>query len=500
MTTQESGKPNPDAQRLEDFIFARELNEVFLLLDHISGRWDKSWYAPPMAESDEHMPKVRELCMIGLAADGSSESKVDQAVKLLCAKDKLNAAARPATGMTIAFTLLVVGEENRRSWTGWIEGMGNLWQRWTQRPGNAAHSGSAAKTALGDDGGPAPPPTEPAAPALESALAPLQARRSNNGYWDKPTRLTLARHAFPGLVSVAAKFKRRIFLIVILLLLGLATTCVISWHITGGNVILQHLEALKIQDVTLQKTIAEAELKFASDEQERQNGAAGPAATPTVTQTQAEAQGQAKVRAAARPVQFCSLFAPDATPLYRSTEEYQLCTRKRELDQRIAIAHDALGSWLRPWVDVYQQVGGWFSGGQAFYPAALAQSNTEELAQIVTMVVGTAVLPLFYGVLGAGAAVVRDLWAKMRESLLSPRDYSLALLQLALGATIGACIALFISPSSQANGKEAGLLGSWALSSSALSFIAGFGVEGVFLALESLVRRVFNISDPTKKP
>ncbi|UMR29029.1 hypothetical protein MJ904_18265 [Massilia sp. MB5] len=509
MTTQESGKPNPDAQRLEDFIFARELNEVFLLLDHISGRWDKSWYAPPMAASDEHMPKVRELCTIGLAADGSSESKVDQAVKLLCAKDKLNAAARPATGMTIAFTLLVVGEENRRSWAGWLNGMSNLWQRWTRPRGTADRL-------LAGDGGSAPPPAEAAksagpadATSFESvatgtgtagrALMPLQARRSNNGYWDKPTRLTLARHAFPGLVSVAAKFKRRIFLIVSLLLLGLATTCVISWHITGGNVILQHLEALKIQDAGLQKTIAEAELKFASDEQERQNGAAAPAATPTATQTQAEAQGQAKVRAAARPVQFCSLFAPDATPLYRSTEEYQLCSRKRELDQRIAIAHDALGNWLRPWVDLYQQVSGWFSGGQAFYPAALAQSNTEELAQIVTMVVGTAVLPLFYGVLGAGAAVVRDLWAKMRESLLSPRDYSLALLQLALGATIGACIALFISPSSQANGKEAGLLGSWALSSSALSFIAGFGVEGVFLALESLVRRVFNISDPAKK-
>ena len=104
-------------------------------------------------------------------------------------------------------------------------------------------------------------------------------------------------------------------------------------------------------------------------------------------------------------------------------------------------------------------------------------------------------LPLCYGILGAGAAVVRGLWAKMRESMLSPRDYTLALLQLALGATIGACIALFINPSGQAAGSEIGLLGNWALSSSALSFIAGFGVEGVFLALESFVRRVFNITE-----
>ncbi len=283
------------------------------------------------------------------------------------------------------------------------------------------------------------------------------------------------------------------------LLLGLAATCVISWHITGGNVILQHLDVLKTQDAALQKTIAEAELKFSTDEQERQNDESGRAPAPTASQTQAEALGQARARAP-RPIQFCSLFAPDATPLYRSTEEYQLCSRKRQLELQLRNARDALGSWLQPWIDVYQRVGGWFSRGPSFYPAALAQGNTEELAQIVTMVVGTAVLPLLYGVLGAGAAVARDLWAKMRESLLSPRDYSLALLQLALGATIGACIALFISPSGQPGGKEAGLLGNWGLSSSALSFIAGFGVEGVFLALESLVRRVFNISDPARKP
>jgi hypothetical protein len=128
------------------------------------------------------------------------------------------------------------------------------------------------------------------------------------------------------------------------------------------------------------------------------------------------------------------------------------------------------------------------------------QSALEEQARVVTLVVGTAVLPLCYGVLGAGAAVVRGLWAKMRESLLSPRDFTLALLQLALGATIGACIALFVNPSGQTPGSEIGLLGNWALSTSALSFIAGFGVEGVFVALESLVRRVFNISDPARRP
>ena len=169
-----------------------------------------------------------------------------------------------------------------------------------------------------------------------------------------------------------------------------------------------------------------------------------------------------------------------------------------------------LRDWLVPWQACYSRLAAPF-GRLPDSGAALATSSPadresrmqrvmEEQARVVTLVVGTAVLPLCYGVLGAGAAVVRGLWAKMRESLLSPRDFTLALLQLALGATIGACIALFVNPSGQTPGSEIGLLGNWALSTSALSFIAGFGVEGVFVALESLVRRVFNISDPARRP
>jgi hypothetical protein len=124
--------------------------------------------------------------------------------------------------------------------------------------------------------------------------------------------------------------------------------------------------------------------------------------------------------------------------------------------------------------------------------------GTEEMARIVTLVVGTSLLPLAYGMLGAGAAVLRRLWERMRESLLSPRDSTLALLQLALGGTIGACIGLFINPSGAASGESKGLLDAWALSGSALSFIAGFGVEGVFRALENFVQRVFRTDEPKR--
>ncbi|WP_028102443.1 hypothetical protein [Pseudoduganella violaceinigra] len=419
-------------QRIEDFIFVRELNEVFLLLDHISGRWDKSFYN--FHNHDDGEPHIDELCAIGLTPPDNDQQRVAQAVKVLCAKDRLNAVARPATGLTIAFTLLVVGEDNQRDWRNWLR--------------------SAVLRGAGHG----------------------QARA---GHFDKPTRLTLARYAFPGLVKAADRFNRRVFRIVVLLLIGLVLTCLTSWHITGGNAMLQHLDTLLAQQVALSKSIDDAEIKHA-------------------------------VNVAAPPVQFCSEVDKAGQVRFRSTEEYQLCTRRRVLSEQVGIVRLNLGDWLAPWRTCYGKVAGLFGRSPDALAAQVETSSagrerylrgtTEEQARVVTLVVGTAVLPLCYGILGAGAAVVRGLWAKMRESLLSPRDYTLALLQLALGATIGACIALFINPSGQTPGSEIGLLGNWALSTSALSFIAGFGVEGVFVALESLVRRVFNISDPARRP
>lgn len=421
-------------QRIEDFIFVRELNEVFLLLDHISGRWDKSLYN--FHNHDDGEPRIDDLCAIGLTPPETDQQRVAQAVKVLCAKDKLNAAARPATGLTIAFTLLVVGEDNQRDWRNWLRAM-------VLRRGSVLAG-----------------PERPA-------------------HTDKPTRLTLARYAFPGLVKAADRFNRRIFWIVLLLLIGLVVTCVMSWHITGGNAMLQHLDALQSQQAVLYKAIDEAEVKHAAS-------------------------------ASAPPQPFCSAAEPAGSPHFRSTEEFQLCTRRRVLSEQVAVVRANLGDWLVPWRSCYGKVAKLFgplpqaeaapAGTTVAERERILRSGVEEQARVVTLVVGTAVLPLFYGILGAGAAVVRGLWAKMRESLLSPRDYTLALLQLALGATIGACIALFVNPSGQTPGSEIGLLGNWALSTSALSFIAGFGVEGVFVALESLVRRVFNISDPARRP
>jgi hypothetical protein len=124
------------------------------------------------------------------------------------------------------------------------------------------------------------------------------------------------------------------------------------------------------------------------------------------------------------------------------------------------------------------------------------RTNTEWAAIFLGVLTGV-ILPVFYGLLGAGASVLRNISAKMRDSTLTPRTFHLAYVQLALGAVIGACIGLFATPNGSTPPSSSGLLSTVPLSASALCFVAGYGVEGVFQALESLVKRVFN-ADTTK--
>ena len=116
-----------------------------------------------------------------------------------------------------------------------------------------------------------------------------------------------------------------------------------------------------------------------------------------------------------------------------------------------------------------------------------------EFAAWLANLLGTAVLPVLYGFLGAIASVVRTWSRKIKASLLSPRDVQLSFQQLALGALVGACISLFIAAPAAGDG-DTSLLGPVALSSSAISFVAGFGVNSVFQALEALISRIFNIA------
>jgi hypothetical protein len=204
-----------------------------------------------------------------------------------------------------------------------------------------------------------------------------------------------------------------------------------------------------------------------------------------------------------RVVRFCDrpqLLPPAKTttgvdiPQFDDVTERQICDEFTEIDRSYGHSREDIADWVAPW-RILKDTSHQICGGE-HCAAVDMNENDQQWAVVMVQLLTTAVLPLFYGILGAGAAVVRIIWGKMRDSLLTPRDLTLSLGQLALGAVIGACIGLFIVPSGNGSQSAIGLTNVGTLTPSAVSFIAGFGVEGVFVALESLIKRLFNVPDP----
>jgi hypothetical protein len=473
-------------EQIKKFIFARELSEVYLLLDHVSSRSDKS-----LTDDKNTLPEplrggwIQKICEIAWPPQGSTEEIANQAALLLQAKDYLNGLAAPANGMTVAFTVLVAGEDQTRKKKHRSPFLPFFGER--QQPGEAPSGGRDIEGGRGKGG-----PSGAAPGNGGRGGGPSGGGDGGGGGWggDAPSRSSLARLAYPGLVKTALRFRQQIKIIIAGLFLWLVFTCVLSWNVTTGHEILSRLDALHAEKAEIIKAIAAAE-NIKSD-----------ATTPLSVKD----AGNLVSTLCVQPIFTGSKDKPGTGAVdLLAGDKLGICDRLYEYRFNDEVTREDLADWLAIW--------GWLKGtshllcgghcldltGEIVTPGA--NGLDEQWASVLMQVLSGAVLPLCYGLLGAGAAVVRDLWGKMRDSLLSPRDLTLALGQLALGAVIGASIGLFIAPSGSSSQGAVGLTSAIALSASALSFIAGFGVESVFVALESLIRRVFNTdgASPAKK-
>jgi hypothetical protein len=409
---------------IQEFIFARELAEVYLLLDHVSGRSDKSLAFAFDGEQGKGEEVIKKICNIAWPPAPAEPLLGEHAAALLMVKDRLNFAAKPASGASIAFSILVAGDDEitarrrvrRRA-------------RWSRRFG-ALFSFASKRL-------------------VEANAVPVTTRWEG----DVPSRTSLAERAYPGLIATAGRFNRRIKWLIFLLFVWLIFTCLLSWNIAAGRATLVRLDAAKATLAATDKRLVEIG---------NSNATTGSLS--------------------------------------------QLATERRDGLVTIEIIRADLAGWLNVW-SWTKRSSKLFCGSSCLpddvkadtqgAPAPTARFDV--WAGIVTEILATAVLPICYGFLGAGAAVVRSIYARMRDSLLSPRDLILCYGQLALGAVIGACIGLFVSPTSADAQAVTLMSGASTLSLAALSFIAGFGVESVFVALESLIRRIFNVSPPTSQ-
>ena len=114
----------------------------------------------------------------------------------------------------------------------------------------------------------------------------------------------------------------------------------------------------------------------------------------------------------------------------------------------------------------------------------------------VVSVFSTLVLPMMFGLLGTLVATIRAVHDKMRDSLLSPRDHILMLTGLPIGAIAGLVVGLFINPSGSAPGSSPGLTGGLSLSAGGLAFLAGYAADAFFSFLDSIRSQVFAATNP----
>jgi hypothetical protein len=460
---------------LQDFFLSRELAEVYLLLDHIATIDGKSLPAKieePVGVTvfDQSKSWLQQICDITWPPEETThEQDARNAARLIIAKDALTEAAKPANGTTIAFTLMIAGEARdsarEASW----------WRKW-RSPRPVGDGG------IGNDGG-----------ASEGGRV--------EGAGDRPglpSRASLAALAYQGLSRRAWVYRWLLYTLLGFLAIWAIVTCLLSWDVATGTSLLNRVNSLDERLTIVQRDGAANPPSNRTGSNIPPAGEGNQASRPPVTPPAGEA-GTPEDK-------------PKSAPDDSLLEQTRILRESASVNLSIWLEHRGfLRDWLKRSMGAGEEDSFTLVPIKKSVPAATPQpagqspaqadDDTPAFTQVTNIqwaaaflgVLAGSVLPICYGLLGAGAAVVRGVSAKMRDSELSPRDIVLAYVQLVLGAVMGLCIGLFVNPDST---TSSGLIGSIHLSASALCFVAGFGVEQVFRALESLIRRIFD-ADPT---
>jgi hypothetical protein len=434
-----AGTPQDNSEDATAFILSRARSEVHLLLDNISANPDVTIAAltaraPPKDLPPDWIEQVCEITWPPRDKGSDPDELAKQAALLIKTRDYLNGLAKPASGATIAFTLMVTQDTDTKA---------------------------------------------------------RRRRRQESGSKRAPSRASLAGDAYPDLVDKARSFRDLLKWTVVFSAVILLLTLMISWYLAVGNAALADFGAARIALDQADVRVGAAQSSLSgrsgplrvmatSGAPQRARPAApqpGPSA-PTAAQPAAP-QAPAPAMSPQQPLTQASnpLIQPDGfvwvhpcnerVVSYASAELREACLTRKVLADRFVAIREGLGKW--------------------------AVGASPETASWLANLLGSGVLPVLYGFLGAIAAVVRTLSRKIKGSLLSPRDVQLTFQQLALGAVVGACISLFIAAPG-AGGSDTSLLGPVGLSSAAVAFVAGFGVDSVFKALEALISRIFNLA------
>jgi hypothetical protein len=288
----------------------------------------------------------------------------------------------------------------------------------------------------------------------------------------------LAKRAYPELEGYVKPYRRSFSALILLMIIILGIASLLSCYVAYGRLVFQRIEQLDTQ---------RAEIAGVLDTVE---GAGLAAASLHPSHG---ASSEAWLQDEDRLVHRCDDLLRNQRNLPQKGETaahlHRACDAAEQLKSKRTAADRELEQWgyyippkLQAWI---QEVHRPDNARETI--AELEEQGSAKLLAIL----GNYILPMAYGFLGASAAVMMNVNQKIRLSLLKPRDCRMIRVQLLLGIITGACIGLFLTPSETSISGAPLSGGSVALSASALSFLAGFGVEGVFKMLENTLITVF---------
>lgn len=404
----------------DELIFSRDLNEVHLLLDYISGRPDV--HISEIADinfPDRLNPGkclcateiLRRICEMRYPPQPAVdiETKADNAVLLLQVKDKLNAMAYPTVGVTIAYTYIFLAETDK--------------------------------------------PTGSKSPHLSPQ-----------------TRGSVAGTAYPGLVKSAQRFRcfhKGVARLSVVLTIFAA---ILLWLVVFGVQLTSRFEEDQKSAADLTSQI------YAQVDKEN-------AALPAAQQTHDTVPVRCR----------------DDQIAKQSNQIKLLCNQwsyfQARYDKSIADAASFANHWPSQWLMwPFPTSHGIEPKGENDYVAR--QENIQSIT-LVLSAYASYVLPVVFGVVGTIASFLRDIGNRITCSLLAPRDETLGIIRLIIGAIAGLAVGLFFTPASVAAQISAGA-GVLTLSASAIAFLAGYGGDGFFRMIDALIVRVFSL-DPNDK-
>jgi len=348
------------------------------------------------------------VCKVRWPGNDDKPEASKQAAILFKARDKLSELAAPATGLTVAYTLLVA-------------------------PGRCG-------------------------------------------------KAELARKAYPHLIKHAEHLRTWLRWLLGIMIVGILLSSLASWYVAYGKLVLSRIEQLDTQ---------RSEITTAFDAVEGMNRTAGQAIPARGAPSEAWMEDEAEL------IKRCERIEKSRSSLNGDTSTHLIraCEAAHELNEKRLVADQALDEWGSYWHWLPQSA--WALGVAHIEGKGEADDDTkvverkEQWSANLQAILGNYALPMMYGLLGAAAAAMMNVNQKIRSSRLSPRDRRMSQVQLVLGVITGGCIGLFLTPSGAGTTATPLSGGTVAFSASALSFLAGFGVEGVFKMVQNILVTVF---------